>query len=202
MSCLCVCAFQIEHPHTNHITINSKPVPPIPVPNCGGEASGNTYWNRFPSLDRAILPLPEIRLAELPASRELHIQRQKTTRADFGFSLRNALRFDLHSIGTTSTPVRPTIFAEPGTGGESIGLVPGDRLLCVNRTSVESMSREDIIEMIRNSNERVIVQVQPVAELVELFRRCSSNHMSLRQNHVPVWKHVRNQNPNDFGIIV
>lgn len=87
--------------------------------------------------------------------------------------------------------MKPTIFAEPGTGGESIGLVPGDRLLCVNHQSVESLSREDIIEMIRNSNERVVVQVQPVPELVELFRRCGdSSHGSLIQNQVHSFRNV------------
>lgn len=133
------------------------------------------------------MPLPNVQLAALPASRELNIARQKTSRADFGFSLRNALRFDLHAIASTTSSmaaVKPTIFAEPGTGGESIGLVPGDRLLCVNHQSVENLPREDIIEMIRNSNERVLVQVQPVPELVELFRRCAdSDHLSLRQKH-------------------
>lgn len=180
----------MENNNTNHV----KPAPTPNVVNCTGEAPGNAYWNRFQAIDCAQFPLPEIHLAELPASRELQISRQKTSRADFGFSLRNALRFDLHSLSTSATLVKPTIFAEPGTGGESIGLVPGDRLLCVNHQSVESLSREDIIEMIRNSNEKVIVQVQPVPELVELFRRCAgsgtSDQMSLRQNNVQSFKHV------------
>lgn len=179
-----------------HIQVNNHVKQPTKI-NCTGEAPGNTYWNRLQPFDTSKLQLPNIRLAELPASRELQIARQKTSRGDFGFSLRNALRFDLHTIASStvssSTAVKPTIFAEPGTGGESIGLVPGDRLLCVNHQSVESLPREDIIEMIRNSNERVIVQVQPVPELVELYRRCAnSDHMSLRQSQSSWNVRVRN----------
>ena len=51
-------------------------------------------------------------------------------------------------------------------------MLPGDRLIKVNRKFVEKLPREAIIEMIRNSGDKVIVEVQPVAELVELSRRC------------------------------
>lgn len=90
-------------------------------------------------------------------------------RSDFGFSLRNAIRIETSNGGARI----PTIFAEPSTsGGEITGLLPGDRLISVNDQLVENISREVIIEMIRNCNESVRVTVQPVAELVELSVRC------------------------------
>lgn len=68
---------------------------------------------------------------------------------------------------------RPVIFAEPGTTvGNCTGLLPGDRLIKVNGQQVEDLPREGIIEMIRKSGDSVVVEVQPVAELVELSRRC------------------------------
>lgn len=137
-----------------------------------GESQGQYGWARVQQFDDVSLPLPPIRLVKLPAARELLISRRKTPTHDFGFSLRKAIVLDRSE--SLFIPIsRPVIFAEPGstTGGET-GLLPGDRLIKVNRQPVEELARESIIELIRNSGDSVIVEVQPVAELVELSRRC------------------------------
>uniref|UniRef100_A0A182YB09 Myosin motor domain-containing protein n=1 Tax=Anopheles stephensi TaxID=30069 RepID=A0A182YB09_ANOST len=128
------------------------------------------------------LALPPIQLQPLPPPRDLVIQRQRGPRNDFGFSLRKAFVLDRPTAGGMSLLSRPSpaqmraiIFAEPSsTGAVRTGLLPGDRLLRVNGQPVEDLSRETIIEMIRNSGESVMVQVQPIAELIELSRRCVS----------------------------
>lgn len=117
------------------------------------------------------LPLPAIKLLKLPASRSLIIKRQKP-RNDFGFSLRKAICLDRNESLMTPT-FKPVIFAEPGTNNNNTtGLLPGDRLIKVNGICVENLPRETIIEMIKNSEEQITVEVQPVSELVELSRRC------------------------------
>ncbi|XP_058462941.1 unconventional myosin-XVIIIa isoform X2 [Malaya genurostris] len=137
-----------------------------------GESQGSFRWSRVQIFEDVSLPLPAIKLVDLPPPRELLIKRQKTPRNDFGFSLRKAMVLDRAS-SLLSPTFRPVIFAEPSTNSSSYtGLLPGDRLLKVNGMSVEELSREMIIELIRNSGDSVLVQVQPVAELVELSRRC------------------------------
>lgn len=139
-----------------------------------GESQGGLYnWTRIQKFDDVSLPLPSIKLVQLPAPRELTITRRKTPTHDFGFSLRKAIVLDRSE--SLFIPIsRSVIFAEPGTsaGNFSTGLLPGDRLIKVNRQLVEDLPRESIIEMIRNSGDSVLVEVQPVSELVELSRRC------------------------------
>uniref|UniRef100_A0A182N298 Myosin motor domain-containing protein n=1 Tax=Anopheles dirus TaxID=7168 RepID=A0A182N298_9DIPT len=129
-----------------------------------------------------VLSLPPIHLQPLPPVRELVIQRQRGPRSDFGFSLRKAFVLDrptgCRSVSAAPRSMGPPqmraiIFAEPSsTGTVRTGLLPGDRLLRVNGQPVEELSRETIIELIRNSGDAVTVQVQPIAELIELSRRC------------------------------
>ncbi|XP_052871801.1 unconventional myosin-XVIIIa [Anopheles cruzii] len=125
-----------------------------------------------------ILSLPPITVQPLPAARVLTIQRQKSPRNDFGFSLRKAFVLDrLPPVNGERTPpparrLRAIIFAEPSSSGTvQTGLLPGDRLLEVNGQPVEELTRETIIEMIRSSGDSVTVKVQPIAELIELSRR-------------------------------
>ncbi|XP_062562467.1 unconventional myosin-XVIIIa isoform X2 [Armigeres subalbatus] len=126
------------------------------------------------------LPLPPINIAKLPPVRDLVIKRQKTPRNDFGFSLRKAMVL-CPTNSLLSPKFQSVIFAEPSMNiKSSTGLLPGDRLLKVNGLSVEDMPRETIIDMIKNSSDSVSVQVQPVAELVELSRRCINS--SIRVN--------------------
>ncbi|KAH8363684.1 hypothetical protein KR084_013045, partial [Drosophila pseudotakahashii] len=136
-----------------------------------GESQGIDRWARVHAFEDVELPLPPVQLVKLPPPRQLVIRRQKSPRQDFGFSLRKAICLD-RTESLTSPIFRPVIFAEPGAGGGATGLLPGDRLIKVNGTPVGDLSREIIIEMIRNSGEAVTVEVQPVAELVELSKRC------------------------------
>jgi myosin-18 len=133
-----------------------------------GESQGIYSWTRIQQFDDVSLPLPPIKFVSLPPPRELVIVRRKTH--DFGFSLRNAIVLD-RSESLFIPTSKAVIFAEPGASASN-GLLPGDRLIKVNRQPVEKLTREAIIEMIRNSGDNVIVEVQPVAELVELSRRC------------------------------
>ena len=151
-------------------TNSSFATPPFSL-SPDGESQGTHRWSRIQSFEGLNLPLPKIRTVELPSPRELLIKRQRPPRNDFGFSLRNAFRLDRFDSATPT--LKPTIFAEPGTSaGDATGLLPGDRLIAVNDQSVENLSRELIIEMIRKCDDTVKVKVQPVAELVELSRRC------------------------------
>ncbi|XP_017083657.2 unconventional myosin-XVIIIa isoform X2 [Drosophila eugracilis] len=136
-----------------------------------GESQGIDRWARVHAFEDVELPLPPVQLVKLPPPRQLVIRRQKSPRQDFGFSLRKAICLD-RTESLTSPIFKPVIFAEPGAGGGATGLLPGDRLIKVNGTPVGDLSREIIIEMIRNSGEAVTVEVQPVAELVELSKRC------------------------------
>ncbi|KAH8417188.1 hypothetical protein KR222_005934, partial [Zaprionus bogoriensis] len=136
-----------------------------------GESQGIDRWARVHAFEDVQLPLPPVKLVQLPPPRQLVIRRQKSPRQDFGFSLRKAICLD-RSESLTLPTFRPVIFAEPGAGGGATGLLPGDRLIKVNGTPVGDLSRELIIEMIRNSGDAVTVEVQPVSELVELSKRC------------------------------
>ncbi|XP_017847172.1 unconventional myosin-XVIIIa isoform X2 [Drosophila busckii] len=136
-----------------------------------GESQGIDRWARVHAFEDVQLPLPPVQLVQLPPPRQLVIRRQKAPRQDFGFSLRKAICLD-RTESLTAPIFRPVIFAEPGAGGGATGLLPGDRLIKVNDTPVGDLSRELIIELIRNSGDAVTVEVQPVAELVELSKRC------------------------------
>lgn len=152
-------------------TTNSSFVTPPFSTSPIGESQSYHRWSRVQKFDGVDLPLPAIKLLNLPAPRELIIKRQKP-RNDFGFSLRKAICLD-RSESLMAPTFKPVIFAEPGTNSNgTTGLLPGDRLIKVNGVSVENLQRETIIEMIKNSAEQITVEVQPVSELVELSRRC------------------------------
>ncbi|XP_059764134.1 unconventional myosin-XVIIIa isoform X10 [Balaenoptera ricei] len=119
---------------------------------------------RFPAdlrLPPVVPPLP-------PALRELELQRRPT--GDFGFSLRRTTMLDRGPEGQVYR--RVVHFAEPGAGTKdlALGLVPGDRLVEINGHNVESKSRDEIVEMIRQSGDSVRLKVQPIPELSELSR--------------------------------
>lgn len=163
-------------------TTNSFATPPFSLSPVG-ESQGTHRWSRVQAFEDSNLPLPEIKFINLPPARELIIRRQKSERNDFGFSLRKAMCLD-RSESLFSPIFKPVIFAEPGAaGGSATGLLPGDRLLKVNGTSVEGLQRETIIEMIKNCQESVTVHVQPVSELVELSRRCILQNNSINNNN-------------------
>uniref|UniRef100_A0A5F9D624 Unconventional myosin-XVIIIa n=1 Tax=Oryctolagus cuniculus TaxID=9986 RepID=A0A5F9D624_RABIT len=119
---------------------------------------------RFP----ADLRLPPVVPPPAPALRELELQRRPT--GDFGFSLRRTTMLDRGPEGQAYR--RVVHFAEPGAGTKdlALGLVPGDRLVEINGHNVESKSRDEIVEMIRQSGDSVRLKVQPIPELSELSR--------------------------------
>lgn len=119
----------------------------------------------FPGAD---LQLPVLVAPPIPDPRELELQRRNT--GDFGFSLRRTTMLDRQLDGGVCR--RVVHFAEPGAGTKdrALGLVPGDRLVEINGVNVESKSRDEIVEMIRQSGESVRLKVQPILELSELNR--------------------------------
>ncbi|XP_027622920.1 unconventional myosin-XVIIIa isoform X7 [Tupaia chinensis] len=119
---------------------------------------------RFP----ADLRLPPVVPPPAPAIRELELQRRPT--GDFGFSLRRTTMLDRGPEGQAYR--RVVHFAEPGAGTKdlALGLVPGDRLVEINGHNVESKSRDEIVDMIRQSGDSVRLKVQPIPELSELSR--------------------------------
>ncbi|KFP01868.1 Unconventional myosin-XVIIIa, partial [Calypte anna] len=117
---------------------------------------------RFP----AELRLPALVPPQPPTPRQLELQRRNT--GDFGFSLRRTTMLDRTPDGQVYR--RVVHFAEPGAGTKdlALGLVPGDRLVEINGRNVENKSRDEIVEMIRQSGETVQLKVQPILELSEL----------------------------------
>uniref|UniRef100_A0A8C7U8M9 Myosin XVIIIAa n=1 Tax=Oncorhynchus mykiss TaxID=8022 RepID=A0A8C7U8M9_ONCMY len=116
----------------------------------------------------ADLQLPGVLALPMPEPRELELQRRNT--GDFGFSLRRTTMLDQQPDGGAYR--RVVHFAEPGAGTKdlALGLVPGDRLVEINGHNVESKSRDEIVEKIRQSGDSVRLKVQPIVELSELSR--------------------------------
>ncbi|XP_060799936.1 unconventional myosin-XVIIIa isoform X5 [Neoarius graeffei] len=132
----------------------------------------------------ASLCLPAVVPPPTPEIRELELQRRKT--GDFGFSLRRTTMLDRAPDGSVYR--RVVHFAEPGAGTKdlALGLVPGDRLVEINGRNVESKSRDEIVEMIRQSGDSVRLKVQPILELSELSRCWLRNTDGLRRDALDV----------------
>ncbi|XP_029963915.1 unconventional myosin-XVIIIa isoform X4 [Salarias fasciatus] len=128
----------------------------------------------------AQLQLPAVVAPGAPETRELELQRRNT--GDFGFSLRRTTMLDRSPDGGVYR--RVVHFAEPGAGTKdlALGLVPGDRLVEINGRNVENKSRDEIVEMIRQSGDSVRLKVQPILELSELSRRWLRNTLDLRRD--------------------
>ncbi|XP_054650651.1 unconventional myosin-XVIIIa isoform X7 [Dunckerocampus dactyliophorus] len=128
----------------------------------------------------AQLQLPVVVAPTAPETRELVLQRRNT--GDFGFSLRRTTMLDRSPDGGVYR--RVVHFAEPGAGTKDLmlGLVPGDRLVEINRRNVENKSRDEIVEMIRQSGDTVRLKVQPILELSELSRCWLRNTQELRRD--------------------
>ncbi|XP_029466992.1 unconventional myosin-XVIIIa isoform X4 [Rhinatrema bivittatum] len=127
----------------------------------------------------ADLRLPALLPPQPPEPRQLELQRRNT--GDFGFSLRRTTMLDRAPDGHVYRKV--VHFAEPGAGTKdlALGLVPGDRLVEINGRNVESKSRDEIVEMIRQSGDTVKLKVQPILELSELSRCWLRNCRGLRK---------------------
>ncbi|XP_019401348.1 PREDICTED: unconventional myosin-XVIIIa isoform X6 [Crocodylus porosus] len=139
-------------------------------PSSSSSSSSSAPRSRVPELVgkrfAAELRLPAVVPPQPPAPRELELQRRNT--GDFGFSLRRTTLLDRAPDGQVYR--RVVHFAEPGAGTKdlALGLVPGDRLVEINGRNVESKSRDEIVEMIRQSGDTVRLKVQPILELSEL----------------------------------
>uniref|UniRef100_A0A8D3AYU0 Myosin XVIIIAb n=1 Tax=Scophthalmus maximus TaxID=52904 RepID=A0A8D3AYU0_SCOMX len=163
-----------------------QPEPPAAKKVCIPELVDKT----FP----AQLQLPAVVEPCVPETRELELQRRNT--GDFGFSLRRTTMLDRSLDGGVYR--RVVHFAEPGAGTKdlALGLVPGDRLVEINGKNVENKSRDEIVEMIRQSGDTVRLKVQPILELSELSRCWLRNTEGLRRearhdpnSSVPVCSH-------------
>ncbi|XP_078338717.1 unconventional myosin-XVIIIa-like isoform X1 [Crassostrea virginica] len=123
------------------------------------------------------LRLPEIIPPKPPRVRELVLHRQPT--GGFGFTLRKAIILDNTEDGEEMK--NTVVFAEPGSGPKALqtGLIPGDKLIEINGINVENISREEMVEMIRQSGETVTVKVQPIQELIELSVRPGNDGASV-----------------------
>ncbi|XP_059734430.1 unconventional myosin-XVIIIa isoform X9 [Bos taurus] len=137
--------------------------PGLSIPRSGPRSRApELVTKRFP----ADLRLPPVLPPPPPALRELELLRRPT--GDFGFSLRRTTMLDRGPEGQVYR--RVVHFAEPGAGTKdlALGLVPGDRLVEINGLKVENKSRDEIVEMIRQSGDSVRLKVQPIPELSEL----------------------------------
>lgn len=174
---------------TDTTTNSSFATPPFSTSPVG-ESQGFHRWSRFSNFEDVYLPLPPLKQLILPKPRVLTIQRQKAPRNDFGFSLRRAViqervfgdetkevngheengltNGDSKCNGNIGNGVvskvvqKAVILAEPGSypGASESGLLPGDRLLEVNGVNVEGKSREEVIDLIKSSNESVTIKVR------------------------------------------
>ncbi|XP_052739018.1 unconventional myosin-XVIIIa isoform X2 [Bicyclus anynana] len=183
---------------TDTTTNSSFATPPFSTSPVG-ESQGFHRWSRTSTFDDVYLPLPSLTPLPLPKPRLLSIQRQKAPRNDFGFSLRRAMiqerifigdikdltgyeenglpngdnKYNGTNVMISKLNYKAVILAEPGSypGASETGLLPGDRLIEVNGVNVEGKSREEVIELIKSSQDSVTIKVQPIAELCELSRR-------------------------------
>nr|XP_046171098.1 unconventional myosin-XVIIIa-like isoform X8 [Oncorhynchus gorbuscha] len=132
----------------------------------------------------ADLRLPAVIPPQSPEPRELELQRRNT--GDFGFSLRRTTMLDRGADGGVYR--RVVHFAEPGAGAKdlALGLVPGDRLVEINGGNVENKTRDEIVEMIRQSGDTVRLKVQAILELSELSRCWLRNTDGLRREALDV----------------
>lgn len=120
------------------------------------------------------LKLPAIVPPKPPRIRELDLHRQPT--GGFGFSLRKGIITEKGG-GDNEETKHFVIFAEPGTGPKApqTGLIPGDRLVEVNGVNVQTMTREEVVEIIQKSGDTLRICVQPIPELIELSVRPASD---------------------------
>ncbi|XP_054610941.1 unconventional myosin-XVIIIa-like isoform X4 [Dunckerocampus dactyliophorus] len=156
-----------------------------------GSKAQNPYGVHIPELVEKTFPgvdlqLPALVAPPIPHPRELKLKRRNT--GDFGFSLRRTTMLDRQPDGGVCR--RVVHFAEPGAAAKdrALGLVPGDRLVEINGIKVENRSRDEIVEMIRQSGESVRLKVQPILELSELnhsWLRTSQGHNKEALNPKP-----------------
>lgn len=169
--------FNMLRKHSLKQPTSAPPEPPTKRVVCVPELVPKTFPAQL-NLPPVIAPTP-------PETRELELQRRNT--GDFGFSLRRTTMLDRSPDGGVYR--RVVHFAEPGAGTKdlALGLVPGDRLVEINGRNVENKSRDEIVEMIRQSGDTVRLKVQAILELSELSRCWLRNTEGIRRDS----RHVR-----------
>uniref|UniRef100_UPI00358EC0ED unconventional myosin-XVIIIa isoform X3 n=1 Tax=Myxine glutinosa TaxID=7769 RepID=UPI00358EC0ED len=165
-----------QMPSYHHLSYVRPPgVPPDPP---------ESRERSFASVDLRLPPL--VPPPPLLPPRQLALRRRDT--GDFGFTLRRATVMERMPNGQERR--RVVHFAEPGSKEPGIGgggggggdnnskttslaplLLPGDRLVEINGRVTEGLSRDQIVEMIRQSGDAVSLKVQPGPEMAELSLR-------------------------------
>lgn len=141
------------------------PPPPPTLQPPTGPTPPSPSEKTFGDMD---LPMPNVEPPRCPRPRDIRLKRQPE--GDFGVSLRKGNIMERGADDNTERK-RIVIFAEPGPKNLQTGLLPGDRLVEVNKVNVENASREEIIDLIRKSDDSVVLTVQPIPELSELSMR-------------------------------
>uniref|UniRef100_A0A1I8GQW9 Unconventional myosin-XVIIIa n=1 Tax=Macrostomum lignano TaxID=282301 RepID=A0A1I8GQW9_9PLAT len=119
---------------------------------------------RLPLADPSPLRPPELRKVTLA----------RTAKGDFGFQLRKTFLYD-----RASGEKLPVMLAEPGQRA-NLGLLPGDRLVTINGIDARSRSKEEIVDIIRQSEGEICLTVQQVPELSELSSRARQQQVCKR----------------------
>lgn len=120
----------------------------------------------YEMLQNTIVPLIPINHLE---SRRIILKRLQS--GDFGFSLRKGVTVLRKMRAGDSDVWRQVIFAESGSKNINLGFLPGDSIVEVGKTNVESSNRETIVEILKKSGDQVEIVVQTVPELNEVVSR-------------------------------
>ena len=98
---------------------------------------------------------------------------KRSPNGDLGLSLRKGVTVD-HS---QKDGWKQVIFAEAKAKVGDLGLRPGDRIVEVNGTGVDSLSREGVVELLKKEASEVHVVVRGVSELMELVGSKSADEV-------------------------
>ncbi|XP_055022688.1 LOW QUALITY PROTEIN: unconventional myosin-XVIIIa-like [Boleophthalmus pectinirostris] len=174
--------FNMLRKHSLKQPPGTPPPDPPSAPASAPPAKRACIPELVPKTFPAHLQLPPVIAPNAPQTRELELELQRRNTGDFGFSLRRTTMLDRSPDGGVYR--RVVHFAEPGAGTKdlALGLVPGDRLVEINGRNVENKSRDEIVEMIRQSGDTVRLKVQPILELSELSRCWLRNTEGLRRD--------------------
>ncbi|KAF8569649.1 hypothetical protein P879_01214 [Paragonimus westermani] len=120
-------------------------------------------------------PLAHIPWLPPPTDLPFRVRLVQDPEHGFGILLRRGTyheRVGLSSTGEFLEVRRPALYAEPGSIGICrVGLLPGDRLIALNNTDVQSFVRTDVVALIRSSGDCITLTVKPCPEMLEFSYR-------------------------------
>ncbi|KAA3677853.1 myosin XVIII, partial [Paragonimus westermani] len=120
-------------------------------------------------------PLAHIPWLPPPTDSPFRVRLVQDPKHGFGILLRRGTyheRLGLSSTGEFLEVRRPALYAEPGSMGICrVGLLPGDRLIALNNTDVQSFVRADVVALIRSSGDCITLTVKPCPEMLEFSYR-------------------------------